>query len=160
MNLLEIFEAALPGRNIDREINYNLSKIIRDYLWKSFDFREVTGTQLSCWEAFSLFHRFCLFWETFILMICFGWLLPNKISFVFIILAFNEVTLRMTFGMARDLYRRCRDVVYGSYALPTGNHVITCVPKLPYAVTAHYLYRDSLKAHSQVSDTFWQLKIL
>ena len=30
LNLLEIFEAALPGRNIDREINYNLSKIIRD----------------------------------------------------------------------------------------------------------------------------------
>ena len=38
----------------------------------------------------------------------------------------------MTFGMARDLYRRYKYVVYDSYWLPIGNYVITCGPKLPH----------------------------
>ena len=35
--------------------------------------------------------------------------------FVFIIFAFNGTTLSMTFGMARDIYGRCKYVAYGSY---------------------------------------------
>ena len=52
--------------------------------------------------------------------------------FVFNILAFNAIALSMIFDMARDLYRRCKYIVYGSYGPPIGNHVITCGPKLPY----------------------------
>ena len=55
-------------------------------------------------------------------------------SFVFKILAFNRITLSMTFVMACDLYRRCKNVVYDSHGLPVGNHVITCEPKLPDSV--------------------------
>ena len=36
------------------------------------------------------------------------------------------------FGNGRDLYRRCKYVVYGSYRLPVENHVITCEPELLY----------------------------
>ena len=53
--------------------------------------------------------------------------------FLFNIFAFNRITLSMTFGIARDLYRRGKGVVYGSYRPPVGNHVIiTCGPKLSY----------------------------
>ena len=51
---------------------------------------------------------------------------------VFSILAFNEITLNMTFAMAFYLYHRCKYVVNGSYEPPIGNYVITCEPKLPY----------------------------
>ena len=36
------------------------------------------------------------------------------------------------FGNGRDLYRRCKYIVYGSYRLPVENHVITCEPELLY----------------------------
>ena len=54
--------------------------------------------------------------------------------FVFIILAFNGITLSMTFGMVCDLNRQTlvSDVVYCSYGQPIANHVVTCGPKLPY----------------------------
>ena len=51
---------------------------------------------------------------------------------VFSILAFNEITLNMTFAMAFYLYHRCKYVVNGSYGPPIGNYVITCELKLPY----------------------------
>ena len=38
--------------------------------------------------------------------------------------------MRMTFGMARDLYRKRKYVIYGSHRSPVGNHVIR--PKPPY----------------------------
>ena len=37
----------------------------------------------------------------------------------------------MNSGMARDLYRRCKYVVYGRYGTPIGNYVITCEHFLP-----------------------------
>ena len=37
----------------------------------------------------------------------------------------------MTFGVAHDLFRRCKYVVYDSYGPPIGKYVITCRPKLP-----------------------------
>ena len=47
--------------------------------------------------------------------------------FVFKTLAFNEITSDRTFGVARDLYRRCKCVVYVSYG-----PAITWGPKFPY----------------------------
>ena len=38
--------------------------------------------------------------------------------FVFKILAFNDTTSSKTFDVARDLYRMCKYVVYGSYGPP------------------------------------------
>ena len=37
-----------------------------------------------------------------------------------------RITLNVTFGIARDLYRRLKDVVYENYGQAIGNHVITC----------------------------------
>ena len=51
--------------------------------------------------------------------------------FVFKIFGFNGITLIITFGMARDLYRKCKFFVYNSYGSPIGNH-INYEPKLPY----------------------------
>ena len=50
--------------------------------------------------------------------------------FVFNFLSVNRITLSTTFGVGRNLYRRCKYVVYGSYSPPVGDHVITCEPKL------------------------------
>ena len=47
---------------------------------------------------------------------------------VFNILAFNGVTLSMSFAM--DLNRGCKYVVYDSCKPLLGNHVISCRPKL------------------------------
>ena len=52
--------------------------------------------------------------------------------FFFNIPAINGITLSMTFGAGRNLYRRCKYVVYGRYGPPIGNHIVTCGPKPPY----------------------------
>ena len=67
-------------------------------------------------------------------MECFGWLTPRKIFYLFVfnILAFVGITFGKTFGMACDLCRSCKDVVYGSYGPPIRNHVVICEPKLTY----------------------------
>ena len=98
----------LIWRNTYRKISKNRSKTIRGYLWGSFSFSKAPGTHLSCWNPVSLFHRFSFFWETFISKKRFEWLLPHDFHlFVFSILAFNGITLSISFGMACDLYRRC-----------------------------------------------------
>ena len=60
--------------------------------------------------------------------------------FVFKIFAFNGITLIATFGIARDLYRRCKYIVYNSYGPPVGNHIINCEPKLPYIFVFYFYF--------------------
>ena len=49
----------------------------------------------------------------------------------------------VVFGMAHDLYRRSKYVVYSSYGPPIGNHVIDCGARLPY------IYRERGGVHMQ-----------
>ena len=45
--------------------------------------------------------------------------------------SFKGIILSLTFDMAGDTCRRCKEVVYGNYWLPVGNHVMSFWPKLP-----------------------------
>ena len=78
---------------------------------KLLGFNLVVGTQFNFFVDFFFF--FFFFWEKSISEICFDWLFSHKIFIylfylsVFNILAFNVMTLSMTFGMTRDLNRRC-----------------------------------------------------
>ena len=58
------------------------------------------------------------------------------------ILAFSGITLSMTFGVALDLYRRCKYVAYGEYGSPIGNHVITSRSKLPYIFFFYFFLKS------------------
>ena len=95
---------------------------------KEFDFNfcEVTETLLSCWDPVPLFHKFRLFEKRFFKEM--SWITVSTSDFylfVFNILTFSGITLSITFEIARNLYRRCKSVVYGSYGPPVGSLVIT-----------------------------------
>ena len=46
----------------------------------------------------------------------------------------------MIFGMARDPYRKCKYVVYGSHWIPIGDHTTPCGPKLSYTFLEFHDY--------------------
>lgn len=103
-------------------------KIFRGYLWRSLILISVKLLRL-CLVAgiqFHFFINFAFFEKRFFKEM--SWITVSTSDFylfVFNILTFSGITLSITFEIARNLYRRCKSVVYGSYGPPVGSLVIT-----------------------------------
>ena len=105
-----------------RKINYNFNKILRGYLWSSFNFgtQKLVELSLVAKNQFHFFINFAHFYETFILKKFLGWMLPHK-TFIYLFLTpLLFLMTSMTFCVVRGLYRRCKHVVYDICGPPIG----------------------------------------